>query len=387
MFRRRLYCCLLYCSLVTCKIFAQDSVVGKDKKLVAKGFFTGLGYLRFTGTMDQAYFTQLLHNRINLDAKLGNTLNWRMDIRNRIYHGEDVRSVPDVSVFLRNSNEGVNLQKTWFSSHSWVMHSNIDRLYIDHTTGKWKLRAGRQRINWGITTLWNPNDVFNAYNFLDFDYEERPGVDALTVTRTAADLSEFDFAIAKLGGKQHSLAARYFFNRGGYDMQFNLGSYRKRMSGGFGWAGGIGNYGFKGEMQYFLRDKSLPGIFNASIEFDRLLNKQWYLVYGCMFNSLGRAHAVDDPMEISFTATPEQMMPGKWNFSFLFNKEWSPLFSGSLTLVYAPGIDLLLLVPRTSYGLTEDIALDLLVQTYFLHYNQRFASWQHILFCRIKYNF
>ena len=35
--------------------------------------------------------------------------------------------------------------------------------------------AGRQRINWGQTFVWNVNDVFNAYSYFDFDYKERPG--------------------------------------------------------------------------------------------------------------------------------------------------------------------------------------------------------------------
>lgn len=28
---------------------------------------------------------------------------------------------------------------------------------------------------------WNPNDWFNTYNYFDFDYEERPGTDAIRV--------------------------------------------------------------------------------------------------------------------------------------------------------------------------------------------------------------
>ena len=47
----------------------------------------------------------------------------------------------------------------------------------DYRDNKINFRIGRQRINWGTTTIWNPNDIFNAYNFLDFDYEERPGMD------------------------------------------------------------------------------------------------------------------------------------------------------------------------------------------------------------------
>jgi hypothetical protein len=60
------------------------------------------------------------------------------------------------------------------------MHSNIDRMHLSYINGPWEVHAGRQRVNWGRTFVWNPNDLFNNYAFLDFDYEERPGVDALT---------------------------------------------------------------------------------------------------------------------------------------------------------------------------------------------------------------
>ena len=51
------------------------------------------------------------------------------------------------------------------------------------------LRIGRQRINWGVNLAWNPNDLFNAYSLIDFDYQERPGSDAIRFQYYMGDLS------------------------------------------------------------------------------------------------------------------------------------------------------------------------------------------------------
>ena len=68
----------------------------------------------------------------------------------------------------------------------------FDRLFIEWNKEKWNIRIGRQRINWGINLAFNPNDIFNAYNFLDFDYEERPGVDAARVQYYYGSFSGLD---------------------------------------------------------------------------------------------------------------------------------------------------------------------------------------------------
>jgi hypothetical protein len=69
----------------------------------------------------------------------------------------------------------------WIDTRNVVAVSVIDRIWLEYHREKWHARAGRQRINWGMGTTWNPNDLFNTYNFLDFDYEERPAVDAIKV--------------------------------------------------------------------------------------------------------------------------------------------------------------------------------------------------------------
>ena len=112
---------------------------------------------------------------------------------------------------LKNDNELVNLQTAWIKNKSLVLHTNVERLYIDYKGDDWNVRLGRQRINWGITTTWNPNDIFNTYNFLDFDYEERPGVDGGKCNTFSAIHSNTELAYTNTGKKDGSIAALKVF--------------------------------------------------------------------------------------------------------------------------------------------------------------------------------
>ena len=183
--------------------------------------------------------TNLVHNRMNLKWNPDEHWNARLELRNRFYWGDDVRTVPDFKQQLGNENEMVNLSSTW-SSGSAVMVSNIERFWMEYKRSKWNIRAGRQRINWGITNTWNPNDLFNSYNFLDFDYEERPGSDAVKGQYLVNDLSHIELAVA---GTRHQsiMAVKYSLNYKKYDLQTNAGVYQNTATAGIGWAGRIAN--------------------------------------------------------------------------------------------------------------------------------------------------
>jgi len=115
-----------------------------------------------------------------------------------------------------------------------------------------EVRVGRQRINWGVNLAWNPNDIFNAYNFIDFDYKERPGTDAVRFQYFGKNMSGFEVAYSpRAEWRQHTAALMYRLNAQGYDIQLIAGQYQTDVTAGIGWAGNLGNSGFKGEAQWF----------------------------------------------------------------------------------------------------------------------------------------
>ena len=102
-----------------------------------------------------------------------------------------------------------------------LFNRTIDRASAEYNGGKWDITLGRQRINWGINTVWTPNDIFNTFNYFDFDYEEeRPGSDAARVQYAFTPSSTIELAVSP--GKpanQNIGAVMYRFNKWNYDFQ------------------------------------------------------------------------------------------------------------------------------------------------------------------------
>ena len=112
-----------------------------------------------------------------------------------------------------------------FNEKNFILHSMIDRLWIKYQKNKLEISLGRQRVNWGINTIWNSNDLFNAYNFIDFDYVERPGSDVLRVIYSGDNLSSFEFIYMPNKSRRNIYAAMYKLNKIGYDFQFIAANY------------------------------------------------------------------------------------------------------------------------------------------------------------------
>ncbi len=95
---------------------------------------------------------------------------------------------------------------------------------------KFQVTLGRQRINWGQTFVWNPNDIFNAYSYFDFDYIERPGSDAVRLQYFPSSSSVAEFAVKVDDENDITAAGLYRFNKWGYDIQFLAGLCQQRGS-------------------------------------------------------------------------------------------------------------------------------------------------------------
>ena len=222
-----------------------------------KDFQTG-GYIKFlqinTLAPDSSLLTsQLIHNRLNLDWYLHPSLKLNWEMRNRIFYGENVKNTPNFGDQIDQYDGLMDLSIRWVDNPSVLVHTQIDRAYLQWTNEKWDIRVGRQRINWGVALTWNPNDVFNAFNFLDFDYEERPGSDAIRVQYFTGLMSSAEVAYAPGETWEESvLAGKYGFNYKNYDIQLLFGYFQEDLVTGLGWEGYLGGAGFKGESSLFI---------------------------------------------------------------------------------------------------------------------------------------
>lgn len=366
---------------------AQDSTAA-HKKITLQGYVKDLQTLSFNKNFKELIAGNLIHNRINVKWKPSERITAVTEFRNRLYWGEEVRLTPGFASLLRNNNEKVNLQKAWINSKSLVLHTNVERLYFDYQDSELNVRIGRQRINWGLTTTWNPNDIFNTYNFLDFDYEERPGADGGKFQYVFSNSFKAELAYAHTGKKDGDVAAlKYSFNKWNYDMQFITGWYNAHPTLGIGWAGYIGDAGFKGEAQYFFKSKDSSDHLNISVEGDYMFNKGWYLNAGFLFNNHGLHKPVNEWDTINLNLSPENLMPTKWNIIVTTAKEFTPLLSANMSVLYAPGTNLFILFPSLQYNLATNLDINLVWQSFLAELNNRFEAVNHRCFLRIKWSF
>jgi hypothetical protein len=353
-----------------------------------KGYIKELPYISFDKNFSNVYATNIIHNRFNVKWTPTDKISGATEFRTRLFWGDDVRATPNFSEQMRNQNEQVDASITWFEADNAAMITNLERFWLEYKTSKVAVRAGRQRINWGIATTWNPNDIFNAYNFLDFDYEERPGSDAVKLQYFINDLSNVDLAVSPSFSKGTTVAAtRYFFNKNNYDFQFNAGWYHNDFTMGAGWAGSIDEVGFKGEIQYFSPNTQAPFQLNAVVEWDYMFSKGWYLNGSFLVNNRGLTEPVDDWTTVSFNLSPRNLMPTAYNVLLSTTKEITPLLSASLGVVYTPGTHIAIVLPSFQYNLSDRWDLNLVWQSFYADMNNSFEAVTHRIFLRAKWSF
>lgn len=232
-----------------------------------------------------------LHNRLNLEWQAADNLRFELGMRNRLIAGKLIGDFPGYSSIYQTDNGLVDLSWNLVEKKDWFLNTSIDRFYIDYTWEKFQLRVGRQRINWGINLVWNPNDLFNAFSYIDFDYEERPGSDAILFTYYTSGTSSLDIAFKNDRNGNTTAAARYLFNFHDYDIQFIGGKNENDVVLGGGWSGSIGDVSFRGEGSFFtpiagkedLSETSISATISADYTFDNSL----FIHSALLFNSMG----------------------------------------------------------------------------------------------------
>ena len=354
-----------------------------------RGYVKDLQVFTFAGGFDSTDWVQMVHNRLNFSYRFSEKWSARMEIRNRVFVGSQVKENPSFAENINAYPGFFDLSRTWVDTGAWVVHSVIDRLSVKYASGKWELVAGRQRINWGVNNIWNPNDIFNAYNFLDFDYEERPGNDAVRVQYFPSGNTSLDFAYRPGRKTGESIAAlRYGFNRKNYDWQVLAGLYQRDIVVGTGWAGSIRKTGFKGEFSYFHPTQSWTdtlGAVSFSWMADQTFKNDWYLSFSYLFNSQPVAYSGGGIFTSNLSA--KSLFPFRHSFYTGSTKVFNPAWQGSLALIYSPTNNTLILFPVLAWNAGEQWDLDLTMQAFFAEDKGRYRSQGSAVFLRAKWSF
>jgi len=334
----------------------------------------------------------LLHNRLNFRWFPDENFTLKLELRNRFFWGDQVRfsNAEDYEMQLAAGNDYFDLDAAAVGKAGIAAHTIIDRFYGEYVKGNWEVRLGRQRINWGINTVWNPNDIFNAYSFTDFDYEERPGSDALRVRYYTGYAGSIEVA-AKVFDKweESTVGLLWKFNKWNYDFQVLAGVATGDYALGGGWAGNIKNVGFKGEFTYFIPfENNEKESFTATLGADYSFGNSLYLNTGFLFNSNG-ATAGDITQLFSFDLSAKNLYPYKYATFFSASYPFSPLLNGGLALIYSPSeAQALFINPTLTYSIKENWDVDFVGQLVFNDEGELgYRSPVQALFLRFKFSF
>ena len=375
-------------------IKAQDEFESKWKDKINFS-----GYLRYMNSSsvidsDSILSDNLIHNRLRIKVNLDSRFDAVFEIRNRAFFGQATRLNTNLGKFLNNDLGELDLSFVPYDRRKLVIHSIFDRAYIKYSSNKWELRLGRQRINWGVNLAWNPNDLFNAYSLIDFDYQERLGVDALRFQYYTDEMSTIELSAQPGKNLDQSIfAGLWKFNLNGSDFQFLAGNYFEDIVFGFGIATNFNNAGITLESTYFnpKTNKNISSeALSSSFSIDYSTKSGIYFNTSFLYNSLGTtANSSDDNLFGSFLMdiSAKRLMPSKFTYFSQLTGNFTPAIKGSFTAFYMKGEEMLLIMPSLSYEFKESIDSMLLTQLIYNQIDKNIRLMRVGIFIRFAYNF
>ncbi|MBO6536565.1 MAG: hypothetical protein JJ966_10105 [Balneolaceae bacterium] len=355
-----------------------------------RGYVKELGSLAFSNDLGTVNYDNIVHNRLETVWDANDNFELKLDLRNRLISGNSVSSTPLYADFLDDDPGFLDMSWILLESDAHVLHSTIDRAQLTYFNGPFEATLGRQRINWGQTFVWSPNDLFNAYAYLDFDYEERPGTDAFSAEYAWGFASSVNLGYRFGDSLNESvIAVMYRDNFAEYDIQLLAGSHFDEWMVGAGWSGYFRDAGFKGEISYFQPKSSSStekNIVTASMGFDYMLPNAVYISGEFLYNG-GFESAGNTLAQISQPPSADNLFIAKTGFYLNGSFSASPLTTISLSTLGSFDESVFILIPQVSYSISENTDLLFLSQLLRGDGLTAFTNTPNLLFFRVKWSF
>ena len=380
---------ILIFSLLSSGMYAQDN-------WMFKGYVKGMTAMQ---TIDDGGMSieNTLHNRFDINWYINDNFTFTAGLRNRIIAGNNVTLIPNYSDYVGRDVGYFDLSWVWADKNSWIGVSQLDRLMIDYSVGNFQVTVGRQRINWGQTFVWNPNDLFNTYSYFDFDYEEKPGSDAVRLQYYIGESSKIELSTSLNDDDKITSAMLYRFNTHGYDIQFLAGIFTESdyIIGG-GWSGSIAGGGFSGEMTYYHPMEDSPeenGAITATLHYDYTFKNSLNLQFETLYNGFGADDMSGGLGEVIFMdLSPKNLFPTKFALFGSGGYQLSPLVYLMLAGMYGPQGDFVYIGPTLSYSMSDSLELAVIGQYYAMEevedaLGNSLPNSGSALFIRLKWSF
>ena len=361
----------------------------KKKSIALNGYVSTMQSAMFDSLSGPFLNENIIHNRLNFKAYLSDKITFAADFRNRLFTGDMVRYGRPYTGMIGEDDGVVDMSWNIVEEQSFLLNTTIDRLWFDLHYTNFQITLGRQRINWGQTFVWNPNDIFNAYSYFDFDYVERPGSDAVRLQFFPSSSSAAELVLKVNSEYDITTAGLYRFNRWGYDIQFLAGWMNsEELVLGTGWSGSIGSLSFRGEGTWFEPVEDFPGDTSTILitsGLDRIFKDNSVAQIQLMYCS--------NPLDLSnfgslysrdFTA--KDLAFSKFTAFGQFTWAATPLLNLTLAAMWFPDLDGYFAGPSMDYSLSENLDFSLIWQ----HFDAVMSGERskiNLGFLRLKFSF
>jgi hypothetical protein len=370
---------------ISFSLYSQE----KKKPVTLNGYITTMQSATFDSLSGPVLYDNLLHNRLNFKGYINKNITIAVEFRNRLFTGDMVRAGTTYSEMIGTDPGWLDMSWNIINKNSFFLNTTIDRLWLDMNYNKLQIRIGRQRINWGQTFVWNPNDIFNAYSYYDFDYVERPGSDAIRIQYYPSSSSALEIAVKADNNNDITAAGLYRFNKWGYDIQFLAGySNSTDIVAGAGWSGAIGSVSFTGEGTWFhpleaFKDTTGTTIITAGI--DKVFTDNSIVQVQMMY--------CNNPLSLNNFSnfyfgnlSAKDLAFSKFSAFGQFTWAASPLLNLGISAMWFPDLKGYFAGPSVDYSLAENVDFSLIWQ----HFNSIMGGERtriNLAFLRVKYSF
>ena len=357
------------------------------------------GYVKYLNTLIipdvdtiPLFTDNLIHNRLNYSWFPSDKFEFNTSMRNRIFWGELVKQNQNLARSLDQDVGALDMSIVWAEGDGYIFHTVFDRLNATARFGSSEIIVGRQRINWGTGLVWNPNDIFNAFSFFDFDYEERPGTDAILYRNYFTPVSKAELVYA-LGDsiEASTISGLLKINRGGYDIQGFTGYQKGSFILGLGWAGSIKGAGFRGEGTFWERQTSEggPSQFVGSLDLDYTFPNSLYLHGAYLYNSEGINAPTGDyqGFYLNRDLGARTLSPSMHTVFGEVSGQFSPIVRGSLFGMVNPADGSFFFGPMVNWSVSNDFEVLANGQFFVGEANTAFGGYGSLLYLRFKYSF
>lgn len=337
-----------------------------------------------------------INNRLDFQWYPTSTWTFHLGIRNNLNGGDllhtfNTKTNKSYNKFLSEDNGYLNLAHRWINNNDYTFYSTIDRLQLTNVCGNLTTTLGRQRINWGISEVWQPNDIFNSYNYFDFNYPEHAGSDAVRLQYYTGATSSIDIAYKINRQNQSTYALRYKSMIDSYDWQVLAGIMNQQYTTlGLGWSGNLADAGFTGEITYFhpLHSDEGQETLLASISSNYLFTNQFLISASVLFNTAGTTHsAKNNRLMYQNNITALDYTRSVMECMARFSYPVTPLFTVSCATIINPFDCSNYISPSMEYSTSNNTSLMLLGQFFSGKKDSEYGNYGQGIYLRFTWNF